>query len=298
MKSLNTDEVERFKITWSEQTGGGYFSQSVTQSPVAINKKECQSLTINCVFKYRYSYQYFESGHFFRQTRPAAEWERISGGGRFVVSTDKAQKTFSLEIRDVRVEDTATYYCKALGWHTQRLNGALLCYYDDVDGSGTAVTVTAGFGSLVSRGPPLQTSAAGDTVTLSCEYSGICQYTVYWYCQSPGQPPKYMLQRHTSGEQNKENVAGGRISASLDATSKISWLVISQTQLSDSAVYYCALSRLTARTVIHSTERAGQKPEHAGNDRQSATDLGDSSKIPECGVITDTMIHSTEKDFK
>ncbi|XP_060678041.1 uncharacterized protein LOC132808260 [Hemiscyllium ocellatum] len=270
-----------------------YFSQSVTQSPVAVNKKECQSLTINCVFKSRYSYQYFESGHFFRQTRQATQWERISGGGRFVVSTDKAQKTFSLEIRDVRVEDTATYYCKARYWDGTHSDD------DYVDGTGTALTVTAGnFGSLVSRSPPLQTSAAGDTVTLSCEYSGICQYTVYWYCQSPGQPLKYMLQRHTSGEQNKENVAGGRISASLDATAKIGWLMISQTQLSDSAVYYYALSRLSARTVIHSTERAAQKPEHAENYRQSATDHGDCSKIPEHGVITDTMLQNTEKYFK
>ncbi|XP_060677334.1 uncharacterized protein LOC132807047 [Hemiscyllium ocellatum] len=281
----------------------GYFSQSVTQSPEAVTKKECQTLKINCVFKSPYSYHYFESGEFFKRTWAATKWERMSSGGRFFVSTDEAQKTFSLEIRDVRVEDTATYYCKARYWdgtHRDglRLKGALLCYYGYVDGSGTAVTVTAGFGSLVSRSPPLQTSAAGDTVTLSCEYSGICQYTVYWYCQSPGQPPKYMLQRHTSGEQNKENVAGGRISASLDATSKISWLMISQTQLSDSAVYYCALSRLTARTVIHSTERAGQKPERAGNYRQSATDHGDCSKILEHGVITDTMLHSTDKDFK
>ncbi|GCC42142.1 hypothetical protein chiPu_0025993, partial [Chiloscyllium punctatum] len=57
------------------------------------------------------------SGHFFRQTRTATEWERISSGGRFVMSTNKAQNLFSLEIRDVRVEDTATYYCKARYWY-------------------------------------------------------------------------------------------------------------------------------------------------------------------------------------
>ncbi|XP_060678056.1 uncharacterized protein LOC132808257 [Hemiscyllium ocellatum] len=241
-----------------------YFSQSVTQSPEAVTKKECQTLKINCIFKS--GYHYFESGEFFKQTRAATKWERMSSGGRFSVSTDKAQKTFSLEIRDARVEDTATYYCKACYWEGTHSDD------DYVVGSGTMVTITAGFGSLVSRSPPLQTSAAGDTVTLSCEYSGICQYTVYWYCQSPGQPPKYMLQRYTSEEQNKENVAGGRISASLDATAKISWLMISQTQLSDSAVYYCALSRLSTRTLIHSTERAAQKPERAGNYKQSATD--------------------------
>ncbi|XP_078061836.1 uncharacterized protein LOC144487631 [Mustelus asterias] len=210
------------------------FSQSVTQSPEAVTRKECQSLTITCVL-HGY-YYYLENGHFFKQTQTGTEWERISSGGRFVVSVNKAKKTFSLEIRDVRVEDTATYYCKAQYRYDTR-------EYDYVDGSGTVVTVTADFSSLVSKNPPLQISAADDTVTLSCEYSGICQYTVHWYSQPPGQTLKYLLQKHTSGGGNKENAAGERISASIDSVQKISRLKISKLQLSDSAVYYCGLSR-------------------------------------------------------
>ena len=83
----------------------------MTQSPGEVTKQECQSLTITCVLDgYRY---YLQNGEFFKQTQPGKEWERISSGGRFIVSVNKAGKTFSLEIRDVRVEDTATYYCKA-----------------------------------------------------------------------------------------------------------------------------------------------------------------------------------------
>ncbi|XP_067869966.1 uncharacterized protein [Heterodontus francisci] len=211
------------------------FSQSVTQTPAAVTRKECQSLTINCVYYEGGFWDYeFRSGHFFRQTQTGTKRERISDGGRFVVSLNKAEKTFSLEIRDVKVEDTATYYCQA----EYRYNTG-----DSAYGSGTVVTVTADSSSLVSRSPPLQTAAAGDTVTLSYEYSGFCQYTVHWYRQSPGQAPKYLLQIHTSGEQNNENAAGGRISASIDPTEKISRLKISKLQLSDSAVYYCELSR-------------------------------------------------------
>ncbi|XP_078059704.1 uncharacterized protein LOC144485392 [Mustelus asterias] len=214
------------------------FSQSVTQSPEAVTRKECQSLTITCVL-HGY-YYYLENGHFFKQTQTGTEWERISSGGRFVVSVNKAKKTFSLEIRDVTVEDTATYYCKAQYRYGTR-------EYDNVDGSGTVVTVTADFSSLVSKNPPLQISAADDTVTLSCEYSGICQYTVHWYSQPPGQTLKYLLQKHTSGGGNKENAAGERISASIDSVQKISRLKISKLQLSDSAVYYCGLSRHIAQ---------------------------------------------------
>ncbi|XP_067870000.1 T cell receptor alpha chain MC.7.G5-like [Heterodontus francisci] len=219
------------------------FSQSVTQTPAAVTRKECQSLTITCVYYGHYRGYYFQNGYFFRQSQTGTKQERISSGGRLVVSLNKAEKTFSLEIRDVRVEDTATYYCKAeyrLTWGKATVN-------EIVDGSETVVTVTADSSSMVSQNPPQQTSAAGDTVTLSCEYSGFCQYTVHWYHQSPGQAPKYLLQRYTSGEQNKEDAAGGRIAASLDPAEKISRLNSAKLQLSDSAVYYCALSRRTAQ---------------------------------------------------
>ncbi|XP_041031398.1 uncharacterized protein LOC121270156 [Carcharodon carcharias] len=217
------------------------FSQSVVQTPAAVTRKECQSLIITCAFKGN-SHR-LEDGHFFSQTQTGTERERISSGGRFVVSMNKAEKIFSLEIRDVRVEDTATYYCKA-----QYKCGCGSIWKDgSIDGSGTKVTVTAGSSLLMFQNPPLQTSAVGDTVTLSCEYSGICQYTVHWYRQSPGQAPEYLLQRHTSGEENKENAAGERISASIDSAEKISRLNISKLQVSDSAVYYCAQSRRTAQ---------------------------------------------------
>ncbi|XP_060678048.1 uncharacterized protein LOC132808244 [Hemiscyllium ocellatum] len=249
------------------------FSQSVTQKPLNVSKNECESLTITCVFNaYHWYYTYrFESGTFFKQTQTATEWERISSGGRFVLSTDKAQKTFSLKIRDARVEDTATYYCKAGYWsnaHSDR----------HIDGSGTVVTVTPDSSTPISQRPLVQTSPAGDNVTLTCKYSGSCQYTVYWYSQSPGQAPKYLLQRDTTGEAKKENAAGLRISESFDPQAKISRLMISRIQLSDSAVYYCARSRQSARTLIQGTERAVQNLEHRG--------------------ITDTVMHSWKRAFK
>ncbi|XP_067869946.1 uncharacterized protein [Heterodontus francisci] len=190
-----------------------------------------------------------------RQTQTRTEQEPISDGGRFDVSVNKAKKTFSLEILDMRVEDTATYYCKAdvhlwpvfLRHFTKSSESHKEQLIKYVDGSGTVVTVTADSSSLVSQSPLRQTAAAGDTATFSCKYSGICQYTVNWYSQSTGQTPKYLLQVLNSGAQNKKTAAGGRISASIDPAEKISRLEISKLQLSDSAVYYCALSRRIAQ---------------------------------------------------
>ena len=89
----------------------------MVQSPAAVTRKECQSLTITCVFYGGFFARPLINGVFFKQAQSGTERERISSGGRFVVSVNKAEKTFSLEIRDVRVEDTATYYCEAQYWY-------------------------------------------------------------------------------------------------------------------------------------------------------------------------------------
>ncbi|GCC43183.1 hypothetical protein chiPu_0027246 [Chiloscyllium punctatum] len=90
-----------------------YLSQSVVQTPPADTKEECQSLNINCVFHCGFSAYVLERGEFFRRTQTGKKRERILSGGRFVVRTNTAEETFSLEIRNMNVKDTATYYCKA-----------------------------------------------------------------------------------------------------------------------------------------------------------------------------------------
>ncbi|XP_048380429.1 uncharacterized protein LOC125448934 [Stegostoma tigrinum] len=225
-----------------------YFSQSVTQAPTAVTKKECQSFIITCVYYGHNWGYYFEDGYFLRQTQTSTDRERISSGGRFVVRMNKEEKTFSLEIRDVRVEDTATYYCEVRYYNDRHM--PLCREYNTVIGSGTAVTITADSTSLVSQSPLLQASAVDDTVALSCEYSGFCQYVVYWYSQSPRQAMKYLLQGHTSGEEKKLNAATERLSTTNDPAAKITHLKISAIQLNDSAVYYCALSKRSRNTAI------------------------------------------------
>ncbi|XP_078063667.1 uncharacterized protein LOC144489680, partial [Mustelus asterias] len=218
------------------------FNQPVTQSLAALTRKECQSLTITCVFCEVHD---LENGHFFRQIQTGMEQERVTSGGRFIVLVNKAEKTFSLEIRDVKVEDSATYYCNVQHWYYSPISNNS-SRMEIADGSGAVVTATADSSSPVSPSSLLQTSAAGDTVMLSYEYSGFCQDTVHWYRQTRGQTPKCLLQTYTSGDENKANAVAGRISASIESSVKISRLKISKLQLSDSAVYYCEMSWRTA----------------------------------------------------
>ncbi|CAI5676997.1 unnamed protein product [Oreochromis niloticus] len=85
-----------------------------------------------------------------------------------------------------------------------------------------------------------ETAAAGGTVTLGCQYntSGDNHY-LYWYKQDGHKSPKFILSRFRIGEGKTE--AGDRFSSTLDSSIRSVPLKIQKLQLSDSAVYYCAL---------------------------------------------------------
>uniref|UniRef100_A0A669CPU3 Ig-like domain-containing protein n=1 Tax=Oreochromis niloticus TaxID=8128 RepID=A0A669CPU3_ORENI len=86
-----------------------------------------------------------------------------------------------------------------------------------------------------------ETAAAGGTVTLGCLYnvSITTNYYLFWYKQDGNNSPKFLLSRFKVGEGKTE--AGDRFSSTLDSSNRSVPLKIQKLQLSDSAVYYCAL---------------------------------------------------------
>uniref|UniRef100_A0A3B5B862 Ig-like domain-containing protein n=1 Tax=Stegastes partitus TaxID=144197 RepID=A0A3B5B862_9TELE len=72
----------------------------------------------------------------------------------------------------------------------------------------------------------------GDTVTLSCNYSGSVDY-LFWYQQKSSSSPQFLIQEHS------EKIE--RLSFNHDKQSKKFHLQISSAAVTDSAVYYCAL---------------------------------------------------------
>uniref|UniRef100_A0A3P8QLD6 Ig-like domain-containing protein n=1 Tax=Astatotilapia calliptera TaxID=8154 RepID=A0A3P8QLD6_ASTCA len=85
-----------------------------------------------------------------------------------------------------------------------------------------------------------ETAAAGGTVTLGCQYnSSSSNHYLYWYKQDGNNSPKFILSRFKVGE--GKNEAGDRFSSTLDSSIRSVPLKIQKLQLSDSAVYYCAL---------------------------------------------------------
>uniref|UniRef100_A0A669FB21 Ig-like domain-containing protein n=1 Tax=Oreochromis niloticus TaxID=8128 RepID=A0A669FB21_ORENI len=83
-------------------------------------------------------------------------------------------------------------------------------------------------------------AAEGDTVTLHCKYETTSTYAyLFWYKQEVNKFPKYVLRRDTASEDNAQEFPKNRFDAEL--RDKSVPLKIQKLQLSDSAVYYCAL---------------------------------------------------------
>uniref|UniRef100_A0A4W6CFI2 Ig-like domain-containing protein n=1 Tax=Lates calcarifer TaxID=8187 RepID=A0A4W6CFI2_LATCA len=84
------------------------------------------------------------------------------------------------------------------------------------------------------------TAAEGDSVTLNCTFKTSGTPTLFWYKQEVNESPKYMLRKFTSGPPDKSpGFQGERFDTEIKEKSVS--LKIQKLQLSDSAVYYCAL---------------------------------------------------------
>uniref|UniRef100_A0A3P9DTC5 Ig-like domain-containing protein n=1 Tax=Maylandia zebra TaxID=106582 RepID=A0A3P9DTC5_9CICH len=89
-----------------------------------------------------------------------------------------------------------------------------------------------------------ETAAAGGTVTLGCLYNVSITTTIYlfWYKQDGNNSPKFILSRVSGDQGNTADEFKERFSSTLDSSIRSAPLKIQKLQLSDSAVYYCALS--------------------------------------------------------
>uniref|UniRef100_A0A452QE61 Ig-like domain-containing protein n=1 Tax=Ursus americanus TaxID=9643 RepID=A0A452QE61_URSAM len=76
------------------------------------------------------------------------------------------------------------------------------------------------------------------SLTMNCTYSTIGSPTLFWYVQYPGEGPQLLLK--ASRDQEKKSNNG--FEATFDSKSKSFHLEKGSVQVSDSAVYYCAMN--------------------------------------------------------
>nr|8HGI_C Chain C, VNAR aGFP14 [Chiloscyllium plagiosum]8HGI_D Chain D, VNAR aGFP14 [Chiloscyllium plagiosum] len=117
-------------------------TQRVEQTPTTTTKEAGESLTINCVL--RDSSCALDSTYWYFTKKGATKKESLSNGGRYAETVNKASKSFSLRISDLRVEDSGTYHCKAYySWDANCWN----LRYSYIEGGGTILTVKPSRGS-------------------------------------------------------------------------------------------------------------------------------------------------------
>ncbi|CAB1326124.1 unnamed protein product [Coregonus sp. 'balchen'] len=86
------------------------------------------------------------------------------------------------------------------------------------------------------------TALEGGLVTLSCNYTtSSTSPDLFWYIQLTRDSPQYILRRDRYSERSNSDEFKKRFDSRLNFTYSSVPLTIQRLQLSDSAVYYCAL---------------------------------------------------------
>ncbi|XP_005567911.3 immunoglobulin iota chain [Macaca fascicularis] len=92
--------------------------------------------------------------------------------------------------------------------------------------------------------PPAMSSALGTTIRLTCTLRNdhdISVYSVYWYQQRPGHPPRFLLRYFSQSDKSQGPQVPPRFSGSKDVAGNKGYLNIAELQPEDEAMYYCAM---------------------------------------------------------
>uniref|UniRef100_UPI0037E841AE uncharacterized protein n=1 Tax=Semicossyphus pulcher TaxID=241346 RepID=UPI0037E841AE len=211
----------------------------VDQPTEDVTASEGDAVTLGCRFetsdKYPYLFWYKQEVNNFPKyilLRAAAGTDRNAPEfqeDRFDASINGT--SVPLKIQKLQLSDSAVYYC-ALEPTMPLFISVLLA----------AVCLECRAQDNVEQPGGDVTAAEGETATLDCKYnSSQSGPSLFWYKQDGNNSPKFILSRIRGDEGNTPDEFKERFSSTLNSNSRSVPLKIQKLQLSDSAVYYCAL---------------------------------------------------------
>ncbi|KAL1780431.1 T-cell receptor alpha chain V region HPB-MLT [Sigmodon hispidus] len=219
---------------------GASMAQTVTQPQQEKSVQEAENATLDCTYKtsdtnYNLFWYKQQRGQMILVIRQEAYKQQNATENRFSVNFQKAAKSFSLEISDSQLEDAAVSLCVQItnegSWSgVRRRPLSLEERLRYLTGTSMAQTVTQ---------PQQEKSVQeAENATLDCTYeTSDTNYNLFWYKQQRGQ--MILVIRQEAYKQ--QNATENRFSVNFQKATKSFSLEISDSQLEDAAVYFCAL---------------------------------------------------------
>ncbi|XP_026634057.1 uncharacterized protein LOC113455787 [Microtus ochrogaster] len=201
-----------FMLSWLQLDGVSQGEQ-VEQRPSTLRVQEGARAVINCTYEDNMS-SYFpwykqEPGKHHKLIIDIRSNMERKQDQRLIISHDKKAKHVSLHITDTQLGDSAMYFCAARVSSQEK----------------------------VQQNPEFLSVSEGATASLNCTSNDRNYNYFWWYKQYPGKGPMFLMSIFSNGEKKE-----GRFTVHLNQESLHVSLHIRDSQLSDSAVYLCAVS--------------------------------------------------------
>ncbi|EPY73406.1 hypothetical protein CB1_009538003 [Camelus ferus] len=230
---------------------GGTSGDTVTQTEDPVILPEGAFLTLNCTYETSYSAFLFWYVQYLNKEpelllKSSSENQKVVRGG-FQATLVKSSRTFHLQKPSVQTSDSAVYYCALRDTVRGAAGGAEHKPRGAGGTSGDSVTQTEVPVTLSER----------ELLMLNCTYQTTdSDPYLFWYVQYVNKAPQLLLKGSTANPRPEHQ----GFQATLVKSNRTFHLQKPSVQMSDSAVYYCAL-RDTVRGAAGGAEH---KPRGAG----------------------------------
>ncbi|XP_032882299.1 uncharacterized protein LOC116976516 [Amblyraja radiata] len=212
---------------------------SLIQSPGALVVREGETVEIRCVLNSTNVYDIVKSFHVYWYNSRNGKIKlslHVDGviyrspgfSDRFQLSRNNTSNSYSLTIREVKINDSANYICGLWG---------------NLFGDGTKLNVTIANPPILIQFPRLERVTEGHTARLHCsmENAEVGNTDVHWYRELPGQDMEWVLTHEAGGSVRRRPGFTERFQPFKDASNSSFILTVTNVTLNDSAVYYCTV---------------------------------------------------------